>query len=31
VVEAAHKEDIKAAINLLVAFLETCHKADLQL
>jgi len=31
VVETAHKEDIKAAINLLVAFLETCHKADLRL
>jgi endoglucanase len=31
VVESAHKEDIKAAINLLVAFLETCHEADLQL
>jgi putative aminopeptidase FrvX len=31
VVEAAHKADIEAAINLLVAFLETCHKADLQL
>jgi putative aminopeptidase FrvX len=31
VVETAHKEDIEAAINLLVAFLETCHKADLQL
>ena len=31
VVEAAHKEDIKAAIKLLVAFLETCHEADLQL
>jgi endoglucanase len=31
VVETAHKEDIAAAINLLVAFLETCHKADLRL
>jgi len=31
VVETAHKEDIEAAISLLVAFLETCHKADLQL
>jgi tetrahedral aminopeptidase len=31
VVEAAHKDDIQAAISLLVAFLETCHKADLQL
>jgi endoglucanase len=31
VVETAHKEDIEAAINLLVAFLETCHKADLRL
>ncbi|MBE0430205.1 MAG: M42 family metallopeptidase [Dehalococcoidia bacterium] len=31
VVEAAHKEDIEAAINLLTAFLETCQKADLQL
>jgi putative aminopeptidase FrvX len=31
VVEAAHKDDIEAAINLLVAFLETCHKANLQL
>jgi putative aminopeptidase FrvX len=31
VVETAHKEDIEAAINLLVAFLETCHEADLQL
>jgi len=31
VVESAHKEDIEAAINLLVAFLETCHEADLQL
>jgi len=31
VVETAHKDDIKAAIKLLVAFLETCHDADLQL
>jgi len=31
VVETAHKEDIEAAIKLLVAFLETCHKASLQL
>jgi putative aminopeptidase FrvX len=31
VVETAHKNDIEAAINLLVAFLETCHEADLQL
>ncbi|MCR4392510.1 MAG: M42 family metallopeptidase [Candidatus Acetothermia bacterium] len=31
VVEAAHKEDIEAAIRLLVAFLETCHTADLRL
>lgn len=31
VVETASKEDIKAAIDLLVAFLETCHKADLRL
>jgi putative aminopeptidase FrvX len=31
VVETAHTEDIEAAINLLVAFLETCHKADLRL
>ena len=31
VVETAHKEDIKAAIKLLVAFLETCHEANLQL
>ena len=31
VVETAHKDDIKAAISLLVAFLETCHKADLRL
>ncbi len=31
VVETAHKQDIEAAISLLVAFLETCHKADLQL
>jgi endoglucanase len=31
VVETAHKEDIEAAINLLVAFLETCQEADLRL
>jgi putative aminopeptidase FrvX len=31
VVETAHKDDIEAAISLLTAFLETCHKADLQL
>jgi tetrahedral aminopeptidase len=31
VVETAHKADIRAAIDLLVAFLETCHKADLRL
>lgn len=31
VVEAAHRDDIEAAINLLAAFLETCHKANLQL
>jgi tetrahedral aminopeptidase len=31
VVEAAHKDDIEAAIKLLTVFLETCHKADLQL
>ena len=31
VVETAHKADIEAAINLLVAFLETCHEADLRL
>lgn len=31
VVETASKEDIEAAINLLSAFLETCHQADLQL
>ena len=31
VVETAHKEDIEAAINLLVVFLETCHEADLRL
>lgn len=30
-VEAAHKEDIEAAIKLLAAFLETCHGADLRL
>lgn len=31
VVEAAHVDDIEAAIKLLTAFLETCHKADLRL
>lgn len=31
VVEAAHKKDIEAAIQLLVAFLERCHTADLRL
>ena len=31
VVEAAHKEDIRAAIDLLVAFLERCHEVDLRL
>jgi endoglucanase len=31
VVETAHKDDIEAAISLLTTFLETCHKADLQL
>ena len=31
VVEAAHKKDIEAAIQLLVAFLERCHEADLRL
>lgn len=31
VVEAAHKDDVEAAISLLVAFLETCHEADLRL
>lgn len=31
VVETAHKADIEAAIGLLVAFLETCHNADLRL
>ena len=31
VVETAHKDDIEGAISLLTAFLETCHKADLQL
>ncbi|MFU8796948.1 MAG: M42 family metallopeptidase [Dehalococcoidia bacterium] len=31
VVETSHKADIEAAINLLVAFLETCHQADLRL
>jgi endoglucanase len=31
VVEAAHTDDIEAAIKLLTAFLESCHKADLRL
>jgi len=31
VVEAAHADDIEAAIKLLTAFLETCHTADLKL
>ena len=31
VVEAAHVDDIEASIKLLTAFLENCHKADLQL
>lgn len=31
VVEAAHKRDVEAAIQLLVAFLERCHEADLRL
>ncbi len=31
VVEAAHRKDIQAAIDLLVAFLETCPEANLQL
>lgn len=31
VVEAAHKKDIEAAIQLLVAFLERCHEVDLRL
>jgi len=31
VVESAHKKDIEAAIDLLTAFLETCHRADLRL
>lgn len=31
VVEAAHVDDIEAAIKLLTAFLETCHQADLKL
>ncbi len=31
VVEAAHQDDIESAIALLTAFLENCHKADLQL
>ncbi|MGB9862176.1 MAG: M42 family peptidase, partial [Candidatus Bipolaricaulaceae bacterium] len=31
VVEAAHKKDIEAAIQLLTAFLERCHEVDLRL
>lgn len=31
VVEAAHKKDIEAAIQLLCAFLARCHEADLRL
>ncbi len=31
VVEAAHVDDIEAAVKLLTAFLETCHTADLSL
>lgn len=31
VVEAAHVDDIEAAIKLLAAFLESCHTADLRL
>ncbi len=31
VVEAAHTDDIEAAITLLTAFLESCHEVDLQL
>ena len=31
VVEAAHKRDIEAAIELLTAFLARCHEADLKL
>ncbi|MCD5407830.1 M42 family metallopeptidase [Candidatus Bipolaricaulota bacterium] len=31
VVEAAHVRDIEAAIDLLAAFLERCHEADLRL
>jgi endoglucanase len=30
-VEAAHKKDIQAAIDLLAAFLERCHEAELKL
>ena len=30
-VEAAHKRDIQAAIDLLAAFLERCHEVDLRL
>jgi endoglucanase len=31
VVEAAHKRDIQAAIDLLASFLERCHEVDLRL
>jgi putative aminopeptidase FrvX len=31
VVEASHKKDIEAAIQLLTAFLERCHEAELRL
>ena len=31
VIETAHKADIEAAINLLIVFLENCHKVDLRL
>ena len=31
VIETAHKADIEAGINLLIAFLETCHQVDLRL
>ncbi len=30
-VEAAHKKDVQAAIDLLAAFLERCHEVDLEL
>ena len=30
-VEAAHKKDIQAAVDLLAAFLERCHEVDLRL